>query len=63
MIKVEVVENENGIRSIYFESNKDDDKDTLDKILEALVGSFPRRGAYVIGAPAETLRVDVKLEP
>lgn len=47
MIKVEVFEQTNGVRVLYFTSNNPSDRDDLDKILEGLVGIFPRKGAFV----------------
>lgn len=63
MIKVELLEQEeSGRRILFFETNDPKQRDDLDKILEALVGPYPRRGAYVLGAPNETLKVEVNLK-
>lgn len=59
MIKVEVMEQkEENKRSIFFECQTEEERDTLDKILEALVGPFPRRGGYVT---ATLLKVEINV--
>jgi hypothetical protein len=58
MIKVDLVEQEDGNRRIFFECQTREEIDTLDKLLEALVGPFPRRGAY---ATSTLLVVDVNV--
>lgn len=61
MIKVEILKGEDGKTMVFFEGSKEEEKDTLDAILEALVGPYPRRGAYVIGSPNPTLKVEVNI--
>ncbi len=61
MIKVEVLDTQDGKRVIFFQGTKEEDKENLDKVLEALVGPFPRRGSYVVGAPTDVLSVEVNL--
>lgn len=61
MIKVEVLEEE-GNRIIFFESNKQEDVDTLDKILEALAGPYPRQGGFIVGPGTNVLQIRVKVE-
>lgn len=58
MIKVEVLEAENDIRRVTFECQTDAERDDLDKILEALVGPFPRRGVFL---SSNVLDVHVKI--
>lgn len=61
MIKVELMETEEGITSLFFSSNTEDpdEIDKLDKLLKLLVSPFPRRGGYNIGAPSPTVKIDV----
>jgi hypothetical protein len=59
MIKVEIMEEENGVRRIIFECQNDSEKDDLDKVLEALVGPFPRRGVFLT---SNTLDVQIKVK-
>ena len=61
MIKVELLEQEDK-RIVFFESNDPRQRDELDKILEALVGPYPRRGGFVLGSPNDTLKVEVNLK-
>lgn len=61
MIKVELIKDDSGKLLIFFESNTQEEQDNLDKILEALVGPYPRRGAYVLGTPKPTLKVEINI--
>lgn len=61
MIKVEVVETEDDKTMIFFEANKPEDQQTLDRLLELLVGPAAKRGGYILGAPNPTLRIETKL--
>lgn len=47
MIKVERTEKENGITAFAFETNSQDDLETLDKLRVMLLGDHPTRGGYV----------------
>lgn len=62
MIKVEVLEGENGIRLIFFEAMKEEDRDKLDLVLEALAGPYPKRGGFVLGTLNPTLKLEVNLK-
>ncbi len=61
MIKVSLLE-EGDKRVLFFEASRPEEQDELDKVLEALAGEFPRRGAYVLGAPNLTLKIEVKID-
>lgn len=58
-IKVDVLQDQKGIKLFFFEASRPEDKDKLDEILEALVGPFPRRGGFVVGAPTDVLKIEV----
>lgn len=59
MIKVEVLETEDGKFQLFFEATKKEETDQLDRILEAIVGLNLKRGGYVMGAPNPTLKIEV----
>jgi hypothetical protein len=62
VIKVELIDDEKAKRRyVFFEATKEEDRETLDKILEALVGVYPKRGGFVFGAPNPTLKVEINL--
>lgn len=59
MIKTELIKDDNGNTLLFFEASKQEEQDTLDEILRVLTDALPRRGAYVLGAPNLTLRIEI----